>query len=241
MATFFAQYKTDAFVSNYLMREKGLLEEPATLLNVGLGCNSETFILADDVISLYASAMSITIKDVFAGNHPDGGCWMYICDDDGCLKVQRIEVPPYYCFDVKTWRVRISEQAFKDIVEWAEAAGTYETGGYLLGQCNLKTKTIHVIDTIEAPEDTIHRGDYLVLGKKGIRKKLSQVERRSGATFGYVGEWHSHPNGPNEFSATDYEEFANKVEEMIVDDTIKPILEILVAPAGMSCAVLTLS
>ena len=166
---------------------------------------------------------------------------MYICDDDGCLKVHRIEVPPYYCFDVKTWRVRISEQAFKDIVELAEAAGTYETGGYLLGQCNLKTKTIHVIDTIEAPEDTIHRGDYLVLGKKGIRKKLSQVERRSGATFGYVGEWHSHPNGPNEFSATDYEEFANKVEEMIADDTIKPILEILVAPAGMSCAVLTLS
>lgn len=241
MATFFAQYKTNAFVSNYLMREKGLSEEPATLLNVGLGCNSETFILADDVISLYASAMSITIKDVFAGNHPDGGCWMYICDDDGCLKVHRIEVPPYYCFDVKTWRVRISEQAFKDIVEWAEAAGTYETGGYLLGQCNLKTKTIHVIDTIEAPEDTIHRGDYLVLGKKGIRKKLSQVERRSGATFGYVGEWHSHPNGPNEFSATDYEEFANKVEEMIADDTTKPILEMLVAPAGMSCAVLTLS
>lgn len=239
MATFFAKYKFDAFVSNYLMREKGLLEEPANLLNVGLGCNSETFILADDVISLYASAMSITIKNVFGGNHPDGGCWMYICDDDGNMKVHRIEVPPYYCYDVGTWKVRISEQAFKDIVEQAEAAGSYETGGYLLGQCNLKTNTIHVIDTIEAPEDTIHRGDYLVLGKRGVRKKLSQVERRSGATFGYVGEWHSHPNGPNDFSTTDYEEFANKAEEMMDDGATKPILEMLVAPAGMSCAVLT--
>ena len=240
MATFFAQYKTDAFVSNFLMREKGLSEEPANLLNVGLGCNSETFILADDVISLYASAMSITIKDVIGGNHPDGGCWMYICDDDGSMKIHRIEVRPYYCYDEGTWKVRISEQAFKDIVEQAEAASSYETGGYLLGQCNLKTNTIHVIDTIEAPEDTIHRGDYLVLGKKGIRKKLSQVGRRSGATFGYVGEWHSHPNGPNEFSDTDYEEFANKAEEMIADGTTKPILEMLVAPAGMSCVVLTL-
>ena len=240
MATFFAQYKTDAFVSNYLMREKGLSEEPATLLNVGLGCNSETFILADDVISLYASAMSITIKDVFAGKYPDGGCWMYKCDDDGSLKVHKIEVPPYYCYDAKTWKVRMSEQAFKDIVEQAEAAGTYETGGYLLGQCNLKTNTIHVIDTIEAPEDTIHRGDYLVLGKKGIKKKLSKVERRSGATFGYVGEWHSHPNGPNEFSATDFEEFANKAKEMNADGATKPILEVLVAPVGMSCAVLAL-
>ena len=239
MATFFAQYKTDAFVSNYLMREKGLSEEPASLLNVGLGCNSETFILADDVISLYASAMSITIKGVFAGNYPDGGCWMYIYDD-GSLKVHRIEVHPYYCCDVKPWKVRISELAFKDIVGQTEAAGTYETGGYLLGQCNLKTNTIHVIDTIEAPEDTIHRGDYLVLGKKGIRKKLSQVERRSGATFGYVGEWHSHPNGPNEFSATDYEEFDMKAEEMMAKGATKPILEVLVTPVGMTSAVLVL-
>ena len=240
MATFLAQYKIDAFVSNYFMREKGLSEEPATLLNVGLGCNSETFILADDVISLYASSMSITIKDVFVGKHPDGGCWMYKCDDGGSLKVHRIEVPPYYCYDTKIWKVRISEQAFKDIVEQADAASSYETGGYLLGQCNLKTNTIHVIDTIEAPEDTIHRGDYLILGKKGVRKKLSQVERRSGATFGYVGEWHSHPNGPNDFSATDYEEFANKAEEMKAEGTTKPILEVLVSPMGMSCVVLTL-
>ena len=240
MVTFFAQYKTDAFVSNYLMREKKLSEESATLLNVGLGCNSETFILADDIISLYASAMSIAIKDIFAGNHPDGGCWMYKCDDDGSLTVYRIEMQPYYCFDAKTWKLRLSDQAFKDIVEQAEAAGRYETGGYLLGQCNLKTKTIHVIDTIKAPEDTIHRGDYLVLGKKGIRKKLSQVENRSGATFGYVGEWHSHPNGPNEFSATDYEEFDKKAEEMMAKGVTKPILEMLVTPVGATSAVLAL-
>ena len=240
MATFFAQYKTDAFVSNYLMREKGLSKEPANLLNVGLGCNSETFILADDVISLYASSMSITIKDVFAGKYPDGGCWMYICDDDGSMKVHRIKVSQYNCYDANTWKVRVSEQAFEDIVEQASVAGRYETGGYLLGQCNLKTKTIHVIDTMEAPEDTVCRDDYLVLGKKGIRKKLSQVERRSGATFGYVGEWHSHPNGPNEFSATDYEEFNKKAEEMVAEGTRKPILEMLVSPVGMGCAVLAL-
>ena len=240
MVTVFAQYKTDPFVSDYLMREKGLSNEPASLLNVGLGCNSETFILADDVISLYAASMSITIKNIFAGNHADGGCWMYMTDTDGCLKVQKIEVPQFYCYDMDTWKVRISDQVVKDIVDLAEEAGINETGGYLLGQCNLKTNTIHVMDTIEAPEDTIHRGDYLVLGKAGIRKKLSQVERRSGATFGYVGEWHSHPNGPNEFSVVDYNEFANKAEEMKADGTTKPILEVLVTPVCMRCAVLSL-
>jgi hypothetical protein len=240
MATILAQYKTDSFVSSYLMREKGISHEPVSLLNVGLGCNSETFILADDAISLYASSMSITIKDIFAGNHSDGGCWMYMRDEYGGLKVQKIEVPQFCCYDVDTWNVRICNKVVNEIVEQTEMAGKYETGGYLIGQCNLKTNTIHVIDTIEAPEDTIHRGDYLVLGKAGIRKKLSQIERRSGATFGYVGEWHSHPNGPSGFSATDFEEFANKAEEMKADGAAKPILEVLVSPAGVNCAVLTL-
>lgn len=240
MATVYAQYKTDAFISNYLIKERGVAQEPATLLNVGLGCNSETFILADDVVSLYAASMSITLKDVFAGNHPEGGCWMYVTDEYGGLKVQKIEVPQFYCYDADTWKVRICDKVVNDIVEQTEIAGCYETGGYLIGQCNLKTNTIHVIDTIEAPEDTIHRGDYLVLGKVGVKKKLSRIERRSGATFGYVGEWHSHPNGPNGFSATDFEEFANKAEEMKADGATKPILEVLVAPAGMTCAVLAL-
>ena len=240
MSTVLAQYKTDPFVSSYLMREKGISHEPASLLNVGLGCNSETFILADDVISLYASSMSITIKDIFAGNHPDGGCWMYIMDECGGLKVQKIEIPQFYCYDVDIWKVRICDKVVDYIVEQTEMAGKYETGGYLIGQCNLKTKTIHVIDTIEAPEDTIHRDDYLVLGKAGLRKKLSQIERRSGATFGYVGEWHSHPNGPCGFSATDFEEFANKAEEMKADGAAKPILEVLVSPVGLTCAVLSL-
>ena len=240
MATVYAQYKTDAFVSNYLMKERGLAQEPASLLNVGLGCNSETFILADDIISLYAASMSITLKDIFAGNHADGGCWMYISDECGGLKVHKIEVPQYDCYDVDTWHVRISDKVIKDIMEQTMVAGILETGGYLIGQCNLKTNTIHVVDTIEAPEDTIHRGDYLVLGKAGVKKKLSQIERRSGATFGYVGEWHSHPNGPDDFSTTDFEEFANKAEEMIADGSTKPILKVLVSPAGVSCAVLAL-
>lgn len=240
MATVFAQYKSDPFVSNYLMREWGVAQEPTTLLNVGLGCNSETFVLADDIISLYAASMSITIKDIFAGNHADGGCWMYKLDNDGGLKVQKIEVPQFSCYDMDAWNIRIYDKVVNDIVEQTEVAGCYETGGYLIGQCNLKTSTIHVIDSIEALEDTIHRGDYLILGKAGVRKKLSQIERRSGATFGYVGEWHSHPNGPNGFSATDFEEFANKAEEMKADGATKPILEVLMAPAGMTCAVVAL-
>ena len=74
----------------------------------------------------------------------------------------------------------------------------------------------------------------------GVKRARLFHERRSGATFGYVGEWHSHPNGPCGFGATDFEEFANKAEEMKADGAAKPILEVLVSPVGLTCAVLSL-
>lgn len=240
LVTYYSMYKNDTLVSNYLMREKTKANEPSSIVNVGLGCNSETFILADDVISAYAAAMSITIKNIFEGNIADGGCWLYRSGTDGSMQVQRIDVPQFYCYDADEWSVRISAQVIETVVNQAKCAGIYETGGYLVGQCNQKTKTIHVVDQIEAPDDTIHKGDYLILGKKGVKKKFSHIERHSGATFGYVGEWHSHPNGPNEFSVTDVNEFANKAEEMKSNGVTKPILEVLVTPNGMSCAVLSL-
>ena len=38
----------------------------------------------------------------------------------------------------------------------------------------------------------------------------------------------------------DFEEFANKVEEMRAEGATKPILEVLVSPVGLRCAVLAL-
>ena len=63
-----SKYKTIIAVSDYLIRDKELAGEPGSIVNVGLGCNSETFVLADDVISLYGASMSIIVKDVLANN-----------------------------------------------------------------------------------------------------------------------------------------------------------------------------
>ena len=241
LISFYAQYKTDPYISNFLVSEKAHANEPSSLLNVGLGCNSETFILADDVISLFASSMSMTVKKILSGNHPDGGGWLYKLKEDGSLQIQKIDVPQFYCYEVDNWKVRITDKVINDIINQTESSGDSETGGYLIGQCNLKTKTIHVFDKIEAPEDTIHRDDYLILGKSGLRKKLSQIERRSGSTFGYVGEWHSHPNGPESFSVVDYREFEKKAQEMAAFGITKPILEVLVTPVDIKYAILALS
>ncbi|WP_018463954.1 ThiF family adenylyltransferase [Segatella paludivivens] len=236
--SFLTQYNVDPFISNYLIKDKQLADEPASLMNVGLGCNSETFILSDDVISQYASAMSITSKRIFEGKYSDGGCWLYKADDEGSLVVKKINIPSFRIYNVDGWSIRISEQVITSIINQAENYGSNETGGYLIGQCNTKNRTIHVIGDIVAPDDTKRGPDNVILGKKGLRKRLSHIERLSGATFGYVGEWHSHPNGPDTFSITDHKEFSKKVLEMKTNNNSKPILEVLLAPNSLQCAVL---
>jgi NAD(P)-dependent dehydrogenase (short-subunit alcohol dehydrogenase family) len=78
-------------------------------------------------------------------------------------------------------------------------------------------------------------------GARGIGMCIKEQFEASGATVCVIDVLDNDYFVGDLANKESLEEFANKVEEMIVDDTIKPILEILVAPAGMSCAVLTLS
>lgn len=239
LVSYFAQYKDDDTISNYLMLEKQNAQKPGSIINVGVGCNSETFILADDKISLYASAMSMTTKSIFEGKHK-GGCWEYRVDNNCGLVVTKLTIPPFHVFWDESWQVRISDITFRNLLNQTADAAPNETGGYLIGQCNMKNKTIHVIDCIEAPQDTVRSEDNLILGTDGIKKKLSKIERRSGSTFGLIGQWHSHPNGPNDFSSTDIREFEEKISEMKANGGVKPVLELLITPNIIISTVLTL-
>lgn len=92
-----SKYKTNIAVSDYLIRDKELAGEPGSIVNVGLGCNSETFVLADDVISLYGASMSIIVKDVLANNSSmDTGAIYYMAAKDGNLSVEKIDGPVVY-------------------------------------------------------------------------------------------------------------------------------------------------
>lgn len=235
--SYFASYKNDKAVSDYLIRERKNIDGEGTVISVGLGCNSETFILSDDVISLYASSMSMTLKSIFEQSQ-NGGCWIFKAGKDGSLTVTKMEVPPFQVYRSGEWEVRVCDKAMSDIINQTRDGGSLENGGYLIGQCNMKNHTIHVIDTVEAPEDTVHHEDSLILGKKGWKKELSKISRRSGATFGYVGEWHSHPNGPDDFSEVDIAEFKHKLEEMDETSSMWPIVELLITPNVVNCLVL---
>ena len=238
-----SKYKTNTAVSDYLIRDKELAGEPGNIVNVGLGCNSETFVLADDVISLYGASMSIIVKDVLANNSSmDTGAIYYMASKDGNLSVEKIDGPVIYSKSSPKgdWNVRIFKGVIEALESETDKKAPKETGGYLIGRVNTKTHTIHVVDTIAAPKDSVHSETHFILGKMGIQNKLSTIDYESGSTFGYIGEWHSHPIGPTMFSEKDIEDFNGKARKLQRQNITRPLLALLYVPdSTIICSIIS--
>jgi integrative and conjugative element protein (TIGR02256 family) len=70
-----------------------------------------------------------------------------------------------------------------------------ETGGILLGYHDLVAKTIVIVKACPAPADSAGTPTSFERGTEGVEEKLEDVKKRTANIVGYVGEWHSHPDG----------------------------------------------
>ena len=96
----------------------------------------------------------------------------------------------------------------------------------LTSYCNYKTKTVHVTGLITAPIDSWASSTQFIRGHFGLAEQISEIEKKSGGQLGYIGEWHTHPNGASHYSITDL----NAMIETVSCETVQiknPILLIL--------------
>jgi integrative and conjugative element protein (TIGR02256 family) len=75
------------------------------------------------------------------------------------------------------------------------AALPAETGGVLVGYHDLNEGRVYVVDALDASPDSIGTREFFERGVKGLRPRIDAVGRRSAGQIGYLGEWHSHPQG----------------------------------------------
>jgi len=205
------QYKANQLISTWLKNEMEKENNPNTIIEVGVGCSSETTVLADDIISFHSAFFSSIIKQ-----HSNKGT-----NETGEIYLNEIQKEPYFhssqelitipAFDIysanndQEWEIRIASGILDTIGKDRSAYLPNETGGIFIGSANHKTKTIHVIDLIEAPTDSIHQQFGFQRGINGIHQKISEIENLSGGKLGFIGEWHSHPDGYDDLSTQDYE------------------------------------
>ncbi|MFL0681954.1 MAG: Mov34/MPN/PAD-1 family protein, partial [Algoriphagus aquaeductus] len=101
------------------------------------------------------------------------------------------------------WEIRFASNVLETMREQMITSGKNETGGVLIGISNAKTRTIHVVNLLPAPLDSQVTPVCFFRGVKGLPGAIRMVTENSGGQLGYIGEWHSHPHGPESVSATD--------------------------------------
>jgi len=193
-ACFLATSDTDL----HIWRRNDANREPA-VLNIGLGCNSITTVMPDDLISFHASSFS----QLLANDQKLAG-------DLGLLylNVFRKSVSPpqisnrYYAiepFEVlmcqagSGWTLRLFPGTSKKLFNQCEKFGNVETGGVLVGVANYKTRVIHVFEIGTEPKGSKGTPVAFTRGINGLPEFINEIKYNTGEVIGYIGEWHTHP------------------------------------------------
>ena len=131
-----------------------------------------------------------------------------------------------------SWSVRTAVPVRNTIQRAMLKAAPYETGGVFIGRANFKTKTIHVVSIVPAPPDSRANTVCFFRGTQYLPERVAQISDATGGQLGYIGEWHTHPAGPDFMSPTDTEtvmRFKEKFDTLI---SPLPVFLLIVTPTA---------
>jgi hypothetical protein len=217
----YTQALSNKTVSEWLQREYELSKTDKVKINVGVGCNSETIILSDEMVSLHAAYFAGVLKNTLPASKNETNGIIYLStiqnNDQGFnVSTSSIEIAPFIATTAvndKSWSIRIKKDITEIMKREMGIAMPHETGGVFIGCVNYKTKTIHVVDVITAPSDSQSNPVCFCRGISGLPERVNEINKLTGNQLGYIGEWHTHPFGPNDMSNTD----ASKVQKFKVE------------------------
>jgi hypothetical protein len=208
----YAQSKGSPAVAAWLRRERAAATSEGTLVSVGVGCNSETTILSDEVISTHAAYVAQVLKAETnrAERQAQGQLFLSrvtYADNYPTLTTERLLVPKrevLTALNDPSWQIRLCPTVVSSVRLALRRAYPNETGGVFIGQVNYKTKVVHVLDLVLAPPDSQATPVCFFRGIQGLPEAIGRAVEQSGGQLGYVGEWHTHPLGPSAMSGTDH-------------------------------------
>lgn len=231
-------YKKYPFISQYLQDEYDRSKQESTIINVGVGCNSETTILSDEIVSIHSAAFYGVIKNEYERKSFKDNGYIFInrIDNEKEFKIESFSfvIPPLIAITLHSgWEIRMKPEIAIKMKSEMGIAMPYETGGVFIGTINKKNRTIHVTDMIPAPSDSASNEVVFYRGVNGLPEEIDEIMRQSGQVFGYIGEWHSHPFGPNGLSQQDMKEVNKHLKEFRSLSNPIPLFITLVTPDGL--------
>ncbi|MGG2099784.1 Mov34/MPN/PAD-1 family protein [Stenotrophomonas sp. NRRL B-14846] len=105
-----------------------------------------------------------------------------------------------------------------------------ETGGILLGYHDFTQNLLVIVDALPAPKDSRGTPASFERGTEGLLDLVAEARKRTAGIVGYVGEWHSHPDG---YPATPSRDDLIQVAQLAVGMSEEglPVVQVIVGSA----------
>ncbi|MDY7396979.1 ThiF family adenylyltransferase [Aureibaculum sp. 2210JD6-5] len=219
-----------SFVSitgNYLTKQANSLfeyieNEPPSYFE-GTGCGYPTFEANfNDINALLNVGLKI-INDNFSKDKLNES-FIITPDFEDQFRIDIEEYEYFYCDHNKS-SIHISKNVLSDIEEITSAHYPREFGGVFIG---FKSSVGFIITNILVPDEYKNGRTVFIRSPGTLNERLSEVHKITNGKIQYLGEWHSHPDGPTSPSKTDI----NAMKEIAKDKNItidKPLLMIVEA------------
>ena len=195
MAEFYAHVReTPALASAVFARADTISRQV-----IGQGCGSVTMPMSDGRVSLFAAGMAeYLLTGQRDGLQRSGGQVLIGRLSDAGLEVRWkcVEVAPVVAMAAslngERWSIHVHARADAriraEVTRWSDV----ETGGVLMGRLSEASRAVHIVDVVDAPEDSVRAPAEFVLGTRGLRGQLEAFSNAAEWSLYCLGTWHSH-------------------------------------------------
>ena len=159
---------------------------------VGAGCRDASAVLPYDAVRLHAAILAAQLRRLRDQTGPCVRVW-HADPETGSVRGDEITVRGAIRSAQGRWNVLWDEGVRQKLRVMRNAALPSETGGVVIGYVDHVARTIHVVDVLPPPPDSLGDESGFVRGAAGLPSILEEVRRRTANIVDYVGEWHSHP------------------------------------------------
>ncbi|MEX2148966.1 MAG: Mov34/MPN/PAD-1 family protein [Steroidobacteraceae bacterium] len=168
------------------------LAAKATTFRAGTSCRDFSLIMPFSAILAHAATLAEQIQLL-----PDSSLlrvWQRH-RSTGAVDVHTVPIAPTRVTTRGPFTIVWDEALLQKVKVLRAQVLPHETGGVLVGYHDLAAGRIYVVDALAAPPDSIGTTGGFERGVKGLEKHLEDIRRRTVGQVGYLGEWHSHPDG----------------------------------------------
>jgi hypothetical protein len=167
----------------------------------GNSCRDVTFQLAQDDVAIWSGVASKAIKEL--ENQDMATLRIYNSKADEGIEVFYPQVTKPLGVTAYEWTIVLDDWLLAKLATFRKERLPNETGGVLIGNFDTQRHICLVVDSLPSPPDSKEWPTSYIRGCEGLRQNVRQIENLTLHQLGYVGEWHSHPDGCSTRPSTD--------------------------------------